>query len=50
MNISELKIDNGLDDVSTVGEFLEKYAKNYPKIDEEEFKKQLIRMETMFKM
>lgn len=42
MNISELLMDGSMEDVNTVGEFLEKYGKNYHQsIDEDGFKKQL---------
>jgi len=40
-NISELKLEGLLDGVTTVGEFLEKYAGMYPAMNEDEFKKQL---------
>jgi hypothetical protein len=45
MDITEMKIDNGLDEILTVADFMEKYAKNYPAINEEQFKKQLQKME-----
>jgi len=58
MNIAKLIIGNvkdedagemrsELSDICTVGEFLEKYGKNYPAIDEEGLKKQLEYLDTV---
>jgi hypothetical protein len=45
--MAEIKIGNEFGELSTVEEFMEKYAKKYPKFNEEEFKDQLARMEEM---
>lgn len=45
MNISDLKLEGLMDDVVTVGDFLEKYAGMYPPVNEEDFKKKLESLE-----
>ncbi len=48
MNMADWIVNSFIDEVTSINEFLEKYTKNYPRIDEEGFKNHLSIMEEHF--
>lgn len=47
-NLSEMKLEGLMDGITTVGDFLKKYAGVYPEINEEEFNQNLEYLEKEF--